>query len=361
MLKGKPFIILVLIIIILPAYKQTFLNNENIVVLPIPPPAEKPTQKITGIAGDTPRAPISIIGDASFTGANGVVGGTGTEQDPYLIADWLIDGNGVDNCIQINNTTSYFVIENCTLFNTTATNTAGIQLVNVSNGYLRSNECNNSWYGINLYNSSYITLTNNTCINSEWIGIRVEVNSLYNSLIQNNCSSSLGSHGIALYTDSHYNTLINNTCIDNIGYGMNIQTFNNTVTNNTCNGNVYGILLEASSSNTLTNNICQENTAGIRIRTGASNNTLTNNLCTNNTVGITVGWAAAFNTFTNNTCSDNVNHGIFFWGNSTSNIVTSNICSDNSMYGIFLEHSRENNITRNHISNNAFSGICLNT
>ena len=76
--------------------------SEENVVLPILPP----TRKITGITAQTPRTTISIIGDADFTPANGVSGGAGTKQDPFLIANFFIDGNGVDNTANVSITNS---------------------------------------------------------------------------------------------------------------------------------------------------------------------------------------------------------------------------------------------------------------
>jgi hypothetical protein len=59
-----------------------------------------------------PHAPISILSDADFTMANGVVTGHGTPTDPYVIANWTIDaGTGVG--IRIQETSAYVLIRNC--------------------------------------------------------------------------------------------------------------------------------------------------------------------------------------------------------------------------------------------------------
>jgi hypothetical protein len=44
------------------------------------------------------HAPIRIIGNEGFTPDNGVVAGTGTEADPYIIENWIISnpsGSGI--------------------------------------------------------------------------------------------------------------------------------------------------------------------------------------------------------------------------------------------------------------------------
>src|SRR2546426_10672179 len=49
---------------------------------------------IQGSATEGPLSthpPISIEGDAGFTPANGVTGGTGTPSDPYIIEGWEIN------------------------------------------------------------------------------------------------------------------------------------------------------------------------------------------------------------------------------------------------------------------------------
>ena len=43
--------------------------------------------------------------------------GSGTDIDPYVIEDLIIDGQGSEPCILIGNSDVYFRIENCSLFN----------------------------------------------------------------------------------------------------------------------------------------------------------------------------------------------------------------------------------------------------
>ena len=62
----------------------------------------------------TPRPPIYINGNENFTEENGVVGGNGTKENPYIIEGWEINASITDG-IRIENTTAYFVIRNCYL------------------------------------------------------------------------------------------------------------------------------------------------------------------------------------------------------------------------------------------------------
>lgn len=64
-------------------------------------------------AGDrVPHRAIVISNDYEFTVENGVCAGQGTLDDPYVIADWIIDAGYDDYGIRIHGTTRAFRIEN---------------------------------------------------------------------------------------------------------------------------------------------------------------------------------------------------------------------------------------------------------
>lgn len=62
-----------------------------------------------------PHEPIVIDGDKDFTPANGVVRGTGTQDDPYVISGWEIEVPVALNAVRIQNTIAHFVIRSCKL------------------------------------------------------------------------------------------------------------------------------------------------------------------------------------------------------------------------------------------------------
>ena len=68
---------------------------------------------ITLAQGWAPRGPIYIFGDEGFTWENGVIGGSGTPDDPYIIEGWVIDTLGYDYGIYIDHTTAHFVLRDC--------------------------------------------------------------------------------------------------------------------------------------------------------------------------------------------------------------------------------------------------------
>ena len=84
----------------------------------------------------TSHSPIYIEHNGDFTEENGVIGGNGTIQNPYIIAGWDIDSLGeyVDG-IKIAGTTKYFIITNCSIH---TSNTNGIFLYGSSNGTIEN-------------------------------------------------------------------------------------------------------------------------------------------------------------------------------------------------------------------------------
>ncbi len=75
--------------------------------------------------------PISIGGDGEFTGENGVVEGTGSPEDPYIIEGWQIT-DAAGQAIEIMDTTAHVVIRNMYLWSDSE-QFACIKISNASN------------------------------------------------------------------------------------------------------------------------------------------------------------------------------------------------------------------------------------
>jgi parallel beta-helix repeat protein len=172
---------------------------------------------------NTPHDPILIENDNFFNLDKGVVAGTGSDGDPYLIENWVISAENA-NGIEIRNTTAHFIIRNCLVETGGKLNNYGIYLGNLANGKVENCTSENNIYGIYLYNSLNNDVINNTCSNNQ--------------------------HGIYLCFSSN-NTLANNTCSNNNWYGIALYpySYNNTLYNNNCSNNLYGIYLQFSSNN----------------------------------------------------------------------------------------------------------------
>ncbi|MCX8174429.1 MAG: right-handed parallel beta-helix repeat-containing protein [Thermoplasmata archaeon] len=348
------------------------------------------------------RGPIAINGDSQFTLGNGVVGGSGTQSDPYRIEGWDINANGGAYGIFIQNTRAYFVIRNCNLFNATNSGLepygSGIALKNVTNGSIDTNKCNNSRYGIYLYGGSgnntvnnnnassnsdrgiYLwsannnTISNNNVSNNSNYGIYLYYSS-YNNLSGNNASFGTQSGSRGIYLDnSHWNNLTNNIATYNKDAGIHIRySGNNTLTG--CNasfnsypgGSAYGIYLTYANYTTIVNSTACNNSGnsgyGIRVENSMWCNIRGNNASGNSGSSYSTGIYLSFSS--SNSISRNRATGSragIQLSESASNNITENIASNNTygiyVYGTYLR-SQYNTIFCNNASGNAKYGICL--
>ncbi|MHA2247682.1 MAG: right-handed parallel beta-helix repeat-containing protein [Candidatus Hodarchaeales archaeon] len=222
--------------------------------------------------------------------------GTGTADDPCIIADWNITGSTTHG-ISITGTTKHFRVENCWIESSVG-------------------------YGIFVYSvaSGTATIINNTCNNNDEHGIR------------------LGSSGSS--------TVANNTCNSNGEYGIWLEhSGSSTVANNTCNSNgENGISLWGSGSSTVANNTCNNNYDGSGIRLGDSgSSTVANNTCNNNREHGILFWSSGSSTVANNTSNDNGGIGIFLRSSDYSSIVWNTLVG-NGAYGIELSDDSANNV-----------------
>ncbi len=129
-----------------------------------------------------PHAPIAIAGNTDFTAANGVVGGSGTIADPYLISGWNIvcPSKTGTRGIQIGGTTAPFVIRNvkaqsCEL---------GILLSSAQNGRVERAMAADILTGVGVSSGQDITIDG--CRVSYQLGVGVGASSSTNIVIERN-------------------------------------------------------------------------------------------------------------------------------------------------------------------------------
>ena len=271
----------------------------------------------------TVHDPIFIDGNAEFTNASGVVWGSGTESDPYIIEGWDIDASTA-NGIEIDNTDAHFIVRTCHVHDGGMSG-HGIVLLRCANGTLDSNNCSNNSYGIGVFSSSENNnISNNNCSN-DIDGLCVW-SSDNNTVSNNNCPNNY-MYGICVYLSSG-NDLRNNSCSNNSD-GIYIYSSSGcALSNNNCSNNGDGIWLDASSSNTINNNTCSSNTwPGIRFD-GSSGNTISNNNCSNNGEGIRLD-ASSSNAIRNNTCLFSYDYGISIISASDNRIWNNTLCYNN--------------------------------
>ena len=298
----------------------------------------EPSDKIMRTLGLAGHAPITIVGNAAFTGPNastGVTRGSGTASDPYVIEGWAIgDGPSSGYGILVSQASAHFVIQDC-YTSWYGSYDSGICLNECSNGVIRNCTCYQTRpYGIYLADSSN------------------------NILVDNDCSDNR--YGIFLYSftsSSGGNILINNTCLGG-SYcdGIHVEGgSNNTLVSNNCSvGNEYGILLKSTSGNLVCNSSCYWNYAVDILLWGSSDNIVCNNTCSSQFAYFGIRVSGSGNTLFNNTCSEN-ECGISI-GDSSNCLLLNNTCLNNDDEGVIIDRSVECTIRHNEITG---SGIII--
>ena len=172
--------------------------------------------------------PILIIGNDDFTSENGVTGGNGTTEDPYIIENWVIIGNGSTEAgIYVGSTTAAFVVRNCSISEFDDEFFKGIYFYNVTEGKIKDVEAFNNYYGIFIEQSSFISVENCVCHDNYGVyatGIKVFCS---HHIIITDCEcyrmrcslTQIAACGIVL-GNSAYCQIRNSTCHLNKRYGI---------------------------------------------------------------------------------------------------------------------------------------------
>jgi len=253
---------------------------------------------------------IRINGNSEFIYSNGVVGGNGTESNPYLIEDWEIRDLGTwDKGIEIINTDAYFIIRHVYIYSPESRLTqTGIRFSNVKNGIVENVSVMTVRYGLDIYGSSDCAIRNCSITNCT-VGIRISNSfnvNFYGCIIANN------SGGIAV--DSQCDSIImsnNRVAWNHDGISaVSISTFNRNLAifNNTFVGNKYsGMVVKSAMNVTLFNNSFIENSYMAMYLEEIQNIFIKSNTIVDNSAGIIMyncfDSLISNNTFINNSLS----------------------------------------------------------
>ncbi|MHA1147552.1 MAG: right-handed parallel beta-helix repeat-containing protein [Promethearchaeota archaeon] len=173
--------------------------------------------------------------------------GDGSWGDPYLLENISVDTFQKGIGILIEDTTEYFIIRNCTFFNSSTTGiVAGIKLSNVTNGLIEENPIYNNRYGIWMNETYNCTFSNNKIHDNDLEGIYMincENNTFYQNKIRYNDGSGFDVNSSTL------NVFDDNIVKESEEYGIILHNSdNNTVKFNTFDHCVdYGIYLDSNS------------------------------------------------------------------------------------------------------------------
>ncbi len=298
---------------------------------------------------------IAIYGNDGFTAENGVVRGSGTAADPFVIEGWDI-GSFQSYGIDVKNVNAHFVIKDCYL-HTGGFYQIGIYLDSCVNGVIRECVCSEIGTGVYLHSSAGMLLMNNTFERSGGGGVFLDDESGSSILVNNVLTENLLGIGLGSPGD---NVLVNNTCSDNVDGILLGWSSDNVLVDNTCSRNSqFGISLGSSNGNSLVNNTCADNGFGIRLDTSDDNSIVGSRCLSNDGNGIYV-FDSRHNTVADSTCLMNDWFGINL-ENSADNVLINNTCStDNDYgYGISIGSSDGNWIVGNDCVLNGEMGVIL--
>lgn len=104
------------------------------------------------------RAPIVIVGNEEFTARNGVLRGSGTADDPYVLEGWLIDASQAPIGIHISDTDAYVIVRRCEVRNAQE---AGIRLDRTVHVTIEGCRVTGSERGFEIVHSRLVVLREN--------------------------------------------------------------------------------------------------------------------------------------------------------------------------------------------------------
>lgn len=315
------------------------------------------------------RGPIYIHSDLDFTPENGVTGGTGTSQDPYVIAGWTIHWywgdpkvpqfpgilSGAAAPVEIRNTTAYFVLRN-----------------------LQVSDPGPYPIGINLLAANHAKLDNLTIsgFQRNLVVQNVVDFEMSNSFIQEATNRAPPFDGLAtgiLIHDAsmvniHDNTISRNPGRAFFGYRLsNVQFVHNQVEDNVVNAPVIefrGTSLTISRNNLTRNSGPQGGTMQIEIYE-SKNVSLTENRVTGNAVqfssAIDVSRTEGANIAGNTVVKNNVrpDSPLLTLTQSRGIKLDNNILRDGGGDGIFVQGTNNLTTTGNQLANLGKVGIGL--
>ncbi|KKL61498.1 hypothetical protein LCGC14_2194710, partial [marine sediment metagenome] len=289
--------------------------------------------------------------------------GTGSFSDPYVIKNIVVNGNGLSNGIEIQNSNKYFIIENSTLYNSSVGHDfAGITLENVNNSLIfKNNVSYNNGHGIRLISSFNNSILHNIAQNNTWEGIFLRYsanNTIRNNTVLNNHRgiriSDCGSQNIV---DSNYIYGHSSDFTNSVGIGIYFS-YNILITNNNVFNNNYGIYLTQSANNTIMGNTINSNKRdgiGMQFSNNDNNKILNNTLVNNSYSGIRLGRGKKFLVKNNTIISSNP--GITMWGSNNVTILENKIINCSSGIEVFGNNIT---ITRNNLTNSVIRLISPN-
>ena len=322
-----------------------------------------------GVAGlaDT-RGPITILSDADFTAVNGVVSGSGTGDDPYVIAGWEIAvGDEGFYGVRVENVEASFVLRGLVIRGATGPGGAAIRIGFASSGRVEGCTITESVNGIEIVSSTGISVRNSVLyVTGRGLRVLGETPEEYRLDIDD--SNLLNDSPILYYygldgdtidgkkgthitvADSRNVTISNNEVVNGDGIELAFVT-DSVVEKNAVHRTSpvltdHGILLYRSDRNAIRGNALWNNRlAGIQLALSSGNTVEENTVYANDTGVRLIGSDA--NTVTENDLFANAT-GVYLGGGSSDNTILGNVIHhENTKEGISLDIASGNRVEQN--------------
>jgi len=314
------------------------------------------------------RGPITILSDADFTADNGVVSGSGTKDDPYVIAGWEIsvDGDAFYG-VRVENVDAQFIVRGLVIHGATSPGGAAIRIGFSSGGRIEGCTITESVNGIEIVSSTGISIEN-CLLYVTGRGLRVLGETAEEYRLDIDDSNLLNDSPILYYygldgdtidgkktahltvADSRNVTISNNEVTNGDGIELAFVTDSlvekNSVHRTSPVLTDHGILLYHSDHNTVRGNgLWNNRLAGIQLALSSDNTVEENTIYANDTGVRLIGSDA--NTITENDLFANVT-AIYLGGGSSDNTVRGNVIHhENTKQGISLDIASGNRVEEN--------------
>jgi len=300
----------------------------------------------------TPRGPIFIEGDADFTPGNGVTGGSGTWDDPYLIEGWEIDASTA-NGIEVRNTTAHFIVRGVYV-HSGGWRYDGLRFLDVQDGRVEGSNATGNWFGIAFWDSANVSAAGNEVHGNDGEGI----DAYLSTAVTIRGNTVTGDYGIGVY-DSAQATIAGNRVSGTAGVAIGVSNATEVlVDRNTVSGNDFGIEIDYGSANvTVTGNQASGHLDGLTVKQSSTIEVWENRFSGNAFDGIIL-YQSSNVTVANNTATSNGNSGVRASASSDFLLACNNI-TGNNWHGVFVGSSTAFTVAYNRVSSNSPFGVNL--
>jgi len=285
--------------------------------------------------------------DLSYLKAQGNITGEGTEENPYILEDLVIDMDFSGAAIDVRNTDKYLIIDNCTILNSGVLNDdgdVGINIGSCSNIKIMNCVLENNEGAIGLYQNSYDnTIINNTILNTNGFGLTIS-GAHHNEILNN---TLINNYGYAVSTwEAEYNVISGNIFTDNHG-GIQLEySPSNIISENEMNGSIEenGIKLYFSNENNISNNTILDGISGISLD-NSENTIIFDNKISNTGISDEQYAGIQINSCSNitimNCTLDNNERAISADGDSIDITIINNVVLNSTGFGITVSGSQK--------------------